>query len=47
LLTAPVFADRGLTPGGKYRYWVVAVDAGGNASAKSASDSEVALRSRE
>jgi hypothetical protein len=47
LLTAPVFADRGLTPGTKYRYWVIAVDAGGNASPKSASDSEVALRSRE
>ena len=47
LLTAPAFADRGLTPGAKYKYWIVAVDAAGNASAQSASDSEVALRSRE
>ncbi len=47
LLTAPTFADRGLTPGAKYKYWIVAVDAAGNASPQSASDTEVALRSRE
>jgi len=47
LLIAPTFADRGLTPGAKYQYWIVAVDAAGNASPRSASDREVALRTRE
>lgn len=47
LLTAPAFSDRGLIAGAKYQYWIVAVDAAGNASSRSAGDTEVALRSRE
>jgi hypothetical protein len=46
VLTAPAFADRGLTPGASYRYWLVAVDASGNTSPHSKSDTETAMRSR-